>query len=360
MASAAADLAALLRRQIALMGPLSVADYMASCLGHPQFGYYITRDPLGRAGDFTTAPEISQMFGELIGLWAAQCWLQMGSPEKFALVEFGPGRGTLAADALRAADKVPGFTAAKRLHLVETSPVLRARQAAALADAQPVWHDELSTVPAGPAIFIGNEFLDALPIQQLIRQDGTWFERRIDWDDKAEHFTWCRTAAAPALVDQLPAGGRDGDIAELAPAAAAIAASIADRAIAGPTAVLFIDYGYARSTFGDSFQALQNHKPVDPLSTPGQADLTAHVDFAAVARAAGEAQVHGPIDQGAFLLSLGIQQRAARLMAQNPRQSKLIEKAQQRLIGATEMGMLFKALAITSPGLAVPAGFENV
>jgi NADH dehydrogenase [ubiquinone] 1 alpha subcomplex assembly factor 7 len=321
------------------MGPLSVADYMASCLGHPQFGYYITHDPLGRAGDFTTAPEISQMFGELIGLWAAQCWLQMGSPEKFALVEFGPGRGTLAADALRAADKVPGFTAAKRLHLVETSPVLRARQAAALADAQPVWHDELSTVPAGPAIFIGNEFLDALPIQQLIRQDGTWFERRIDWDDKAEHFTWCRTAA---------------------PAAAAIAASIADRAIAGPTAALFIDYGYARSTFGDSFQALQNHKPVDPLSAPGQADLTAHVDFAAVARAAGKAQVHGPIDQGAFLLRLGIQQRAARLMAQNPRQSKLIEKAQQRLIGATEMGMLFKALAITSPGLAVPAGFENV
>lgn len=358
MTETADTLGALLRRQIALSGPLSLADYMAQCLGHPRFGYYITRDPLGQRGDFTTAPEISQMFGELLGLWAAQCWLHMGAPKTLLFVELGPGRGTLSADALRAAQSLPGFAQAAELHLVETSPVLRAKQATALSAYHPVWHDDISTLPPEPAVIIANEFLDALPILQFIHQHGRWFERRIDWDAGEQKFCWCRTAAPPALIAQLPQGGSNGDIAELAPAAAHIAASLAQRAIDTPTTALFIDYGYRQSTFGDSFQALKNHQPVDPLVAPGNADLTAHVDFAALARAAIAAHVHGPVSQGQFLMNLGINQRAEALQRQNPTQATLIKQAHQRLIGSTEMGMLFNVLAITSPSQAVPAGFE--
>lgn len=354
-------LSALLRQRIAAKGPLSLADYMAACLGDPRFGYYMTRDPLGRGGDFITAPEISQMFGELLGLWAVDTWHKMGAPAPLHLVELGPGRGTLAKDALRAAAGAPAFAAAAQLHLVETSPPLRAAQAAALGD-RPCWHDTLASVPKGPTIILANEFLDALPIHQFEFDGDAWRERRVTWADG--RFAWTLTPASAAESAQLnarPGARRAGTVSELAPAAGAIAGAIAGRAKDAATAALFIDYGPAESAHGDSFQAVRNHRPVDPLTMPGAADLTAHVDFAAFAAAAtgGGATAHGPISQRAFLTVLGLPTRADRLAAGNPDQAAAVAAAQHRLIDPAEMGILFKVLAITSPGLATPAGFAD-
>jgi NADH dehydrogenase [ubiquinone] 1 alpha subcomplex assembly factor 7 len=353
----------LLRRRIAIDGPLTVAQYMAEALGHPRHGYYIKRDPLGAAGDFTTAPEISQVFGELIGLWCADLWQRLGAPDPVLLVELGPGRGTLMQDALRAIGRAaPGFRTALRLHLVETSPALRAAQAARLAAADPTWHDRLADLPDGPALVIANEFFDALPIRQWQRGTGGWHERLIGWDDEAGRLRWELSARAdpglalipPAVCDAAP-----GSIAEACPAGLSHAAMLGGRLARQGGAALIVDYGPAQSAPGDSFQAMRRHAFVDVLETPGDADLTAHVDFEALAIAATQtgAAAHGPVPQGAFLEALGLHPRAAQLKAAAPARAGEIDAAIERLASPAQMGTLFKALALTAPGLGAPAGF---
>ena len=308
--------------------------------------YYATRDPFR---DFTTSPEVTQVFGEIMGLWSAVVWGSMGRPDPVLLVECGPGRGTLMADALRAASRVaPAFHAALRLHLVETSPRLRALQAAALPGA--TWHGALDTVPDGPAVLLANEFLDALPIRQLVRRGAGWAERFVEGGAFVEQ------PAAPPGRD-----ARDGETVELCEAAQAVVADMARRAARHGGAALFLDYGPARSAPGDSLQALRNGRPADPLQDPGEADLTAHVDFEALAtaaRAAG-AVVHGPVPQGPFLAALGLFQRTGRLAQTLPpaRAAGLVQAA-QRLAEPDRMGRLFKALAVCHPTLATPPGFD--
>ena len=343
---------------------MTVATFMAEALGHPSHGYYMRRDPFGAAGDFVTAPEISQMFGELLGLWCAERWLVMGRPARVALVELGPGRGALMSDALRAARGVPGFLAAVSVHLVETSPALRAAQRATLAAAEvPVaWHDGFDRVPPGPMLLLANEFLDALPIRQFVRMAAGWHERMIGWHDDAFRFTVApgRSPLASAL-SPAASGAPVGAVAELCPPAITLAGAVGARVRAEGGAALFVDYGHARSAAGDTLQAVRNHRHVPVLETPGEADITAHVDFQAVARAAGEAgaAVWGPVDQGTLLRRLGIETRAAALQRAAPAKAAQIEAACRRLIAPAEMGTLFKALAIIAPGQTTPAGFET-
>ncbi len=304
--------------------------------------YYATHDPFA---DFTTAPELSQAFGEVLGLWAGVVWQTMGSPDPVILAEAGPGRGTLMDDALRAADRmVPGFAAARRVHLVETSPRLRALQAARISGS--TWHDDLAGLPPGPLLLLANEFLDALPIRQFVRRAAGWMERHVQDGRFVE------------LPCPLDAAGAEGEVRERCEPALAIAASLAARPGA---AALFIDYGPAQSSPGDSLQALRDGRPADPLAEPGRADLTAHVDFqalAAAARAAGAA-VHGPVPQGLFLSALGLMQRATALArTQPPAGAGRIMQAAQRLTAPEGMGRLFKAMAICDPALPPPPGFS--
>ena len=345
-----------LRRIIALDGPITVADYMRLCLGHPQHGYYVTRDPLGAQGDFTTAPEISQMFGELIGAWAVAVWRQMGSPARVNLVELGPGRGTLMADALRAAKAAPDFLSAVAIHLVETSPALRATQESNLAprNGSITWHHRIEDVPEGPLIGIANEFVDALPIDQFVRDRG-WHFRMVGLADDRLAFM-----VAP---DPLP-----GNESLEAPTGAILerrhdrpAALLARRLAEYGGAALIIDYGHVASGFGDTLQAVADHKFADPLAAPGEADLTAQVDFAALARTAVRegARAQGPLTQGDFLRRLGIEQRAARLKAKaTPQQAADIDAALARLTAPDQMGRLFKVLAIADPKLGALPGFD--
>jgi NADH dehydrogenase [ubiquinone] 1 alpha subcomplex assembly factor 7 len=352
-----------LAARIRATGPIPLADYMAEALTHPTFGYYRRGDPLGAAGDFITAPEVSQMFGELIGFWLVEAWERLGRPDPMMLVELGPGRGTLMADALRAAKVRPEFGAAVRLQLVESSPGLRARQAAALQHAQPQWHDGWETVPGGPLLLIANEFFDALPIRQFQRTDAGWCERMVALDETGERFRWVLappSAAAEALLAPEQLQAAVGAIAEVSPAARGLAAAIGAGLAEAPSAALIVDYGHDRSAPGDTLQAVRRHQPADPLEDPGEADLTAHVDFAALARAAraAGAEAHGPVAQGDFLKALGIELRAERLCAHaTPEQAEAIRSGLHRLIGEAEMGRLFRVLALTSPGFGPPAGF---
>ncbi len=348
-------------------GPLSVAEFMAEALGHPEHGYYRSRDPFGAAGDFTTAPEISQMFGELIGLWCVAMWQAMGSPAEANLVELGPGRGTLMADALRAAGLRPDFAAAARLHLVETSPALRARQAEALQAAAPgcapAWHDDLATVPEGPLLLVANELFDALPVHQFQRIADGWRERVVGLvpDGTRLGFGLAMPGPALALLADAHRAAPPGAIVELSPARLALAGEIARRVVRDGGAALIIDYGPAASAPGDSLQAVRDHAPADPLAEPGLADLTAHVDFAALARAARDAgaAVHGPVPQGGLLSQLGLELRATALLrVADAAQARDIRAAAARLLGPDEMGTLFKALAIVDPALPTPPGFD--
>ncbi|MGO4124062.1 class I SAM-dependent methyltransferase [Inquilinus sp. YAF38] len=351
----------LLRRRIAVDGPLTVAQYMAEALGHPRHGYYVKQDPLGAAGDFTTAPEISQVFGELIGLWCADLWQRMGTPDPVLLVELGPGRGTLMQDALRAIGRAaPGFRAALRLHLVETSPALRAAQATRLADA--AWLDRLADLAEGPAVVVANEFFDALPIRQWQRGAKGWHERLVGWDEETCRLHWELSARADPGLALIPEAVRDapeGSIAEACPAGLSHAALLGRRLAQQGGAALIVDYGPARSAPGDSLQAVRRHAFADPLEAPGDADLTAHVDFQSLAQAASQAGAiaHGPVTQGAFLETLGLRPRAAQLQKASPARAAEIDAAVARLAGPQQMGTLFKALALTAPGLGTPAGF---
>ena len=268
-------------------GPLSVADYMATCLLHPTLGFYTTRDPLGRGGDFTTSPEISQMFGELIGLWVAQIWMDQGAPNPFVLAELGPGRGSLMADALRATRTIAGFHDALRLHLVETSPVLRDMQHTAMSAFAPRFHDHIGDLPQGPLYLIANEFFDTLPIRQFQRTVGGWRERHIGARNDALIWGLGPDGPVPALTPRLHDTKPD-QIVEIGTVAGGMVGEIGARVASFGGAAIIIDYGDWNS-LGDTFQAVKNHEYVDPLATPGQADLSAHVAFGPLARAAAPA-----------------------------------------------------------------------
>ncbi len=350
-----------IKARIRVAGPLTVEEYMAVALGDPDHGYYRTARAIGREGDFITAPEICQIFGELIGLWAVMVWQGMGCPQPFALVELGPGRGTLMADALRAARVVPAFRAAAEVHLVEISAPLRAAQGVALRDATPRWHDRLQDVPGLPAIIIANEFFDALPIRQLVFTGGVWRERRVGLDGEGVCFIAAEQAADAGSLG-LDGTALEGSIHESQPAARPIIAELARRASTLPLAALIIDYGHTGG-FGDTLQALRSHSFADPLRDPGRVDLTAHVDFAALAR---EARRHGltasqPLPQGVFLARLGIAERWQRLRQNaTPEQLELLSSGVRRLTSSGEMGELFKALAVTSAGLPMPEPFQEM
>lgn len=348
----------LLVRRIAATGPMRLADYMAECLLHPDHGYYTQATPFGTQGDFITAPEISQMFGELLGLWLAQCWLDQGAPSAFTLAEPGPGRGTLMADVLRATRGVPGFHAAARLVLVEASPRLRAIQRDRLAGYSVHWADTVDDLPEAPLFLLANEFFDALPVRQFTRAGDGWAETMVTVKDGALALARGAPLALAPLAHRL-ADTRDGDVVEWCPAAAPIAASIAGRIARHGGAALLVDYGGWHGT-GDTVQALRAHAFAGLLSTPGQADITAHVDFEPLARAAtaAGARVHGPVPQGALLERLGIRQRAARLaQGLTGAQVQGLIAATRRLTHPDEMGTLFKALAILPATAPPPAGF---
>jgi NADH dehydrogenase [ubiquinone] 1 alpha subcomplex assembly factor 7 len=353
----------ILARRIREQGPLTVAEYMGEALGHPAHGYYATRDPFGRRGDFITAPEISQMFGELVGLWAATVWDSLGRPPRIVLAELGPGRGTLMADALRAARVWPDFEKAIELHLVETSPVLRKMQAQMLGEATPAWHDDFDSLPAGPIIVIANEFLDALPIHQLVRAPDGWRERVVTLDESGSRLAFAVAEAETKFSKEVPlrfADAPEGSIFELSPHAVSVGLRLAMRLARDGGAALFIDYGHFLSACGDTLQAVKNHHKYDVLADPGTADLTAHVDFGMLADvlAAGGATVHGPMTQGSFLRALGIEKRAENLLARaTPAQASDIKIAIGRLTATDQMGTLFKVLAATQPCLPPPPGF---
>lgn len=348
-------------RRISLQGPISIADFMAEALGHSQHGYYMGKDPFGRTGDFITAPEISQMFGELVGLWCAEVWRLMGSPASFTLIELGPGRGTLMQDALRAAQVLPDFAAAASIHLVETSPVLRDMQAVTLSGHHPEWHDDLTRIPVGPLIVIANEFFDALPVHQFIRTAEGWLENVVTVDGDQLVLTAAPAATAAAALLAGRDAGAAGDIAEVCPAAISIAAALAERIAEHGGAALAIDYGYSEPTGEGTLQAVRRHERHDFLSDPGTADLTAHVSFRDLRDAAQpRATVYGPVTQGEFLRSLGIEIRAEQLMQRaTADQRTAIESACRRLIDPAEMGTLFKALAFCHRDMPPPPAFEN-
>lgn len=355
MSSLKAELIRLIREE----GPLPVSRFMALALGHPRYGYYMTRDPFGQEGDFTTAPEISQMFGELLGLWAAHLWQAMGAPSRFRLVELGPGRGTLMSDMLRATRIVPGFHAALSVHLVETSPVLRAKQAATLSGAGAAWHDTVASALDGPSIVLANEFLDALPLDQFVMTAEGWHERLVGLDEEGG------LAFGLALVgeDSLKLAAPVGTTFEQPFAALDVVAEVARHVAGAGGGALFVDYGSVRSGFGDTLQAMKRHAFVDPLAEPGEADLTVHVDFERMGQAASKAgaALHGPASQHDFLLALGLAQRAQALSQKaDAVQRQAISDAFDRLTvpGETGMGDLFKVLALSHPALPPLPGFD--
>ncbi len=356
-------LAARLAARISRGGPITVADYMAAALSDPDYGYYRRADPLGAAGDFTTAPEISQLFGELIGAWLIDCWERCGRPEPVNLVELGPGRGTLMADILRVARHAPGWLNALRIHLVEINPRLRTAQAKSLAAYAPHWHESLSTVPDGPLLLVANEFLDALPIRQLVFWEGVWRERLVDWSEEGG-FRFGLSPRPSTLSLLIPAEVRatQGSVYELSQAVIAAGTDIARRIEHYGGAALIVDYGRSESSAGETLQAVRTHRMVTVLKDPGVADLSAHVDFAMLRRIATEAGagVAGPVTQGTFLTELGIGMRAERLSrGLSGAAAASLRQAVERLTGTDAMGELFKALAIVPPGMS-PAGFGAV
>jgi NADH dehydrogenase [ubiquinone] 1 alpha subcomplex assembly factor 7 len=357
-----------IRKLIRSAGPMPVSRYMELCLTHPLYGYYMTRDPLGREGDFTTAPEVSQMFGELLGLWAAAVWKSMGMPSPVKLIELGPGRGTMMADMLRAIRVLPSLYQAVSLHMVEINPALIDRQKETLREVRSpaTWHDSIEDVPEGPAIIFANEYFDALPVNQVIRQPHGWHERVVDISQSGQlvfaaaseplkHFD----LLLPRLVRAAPVGA----IFEWRPNHEIM--RIARRLRNQGGAALIIDYGHVRSDAGDTFQAIARHSFTDPLRSPGQADLTAHVDFQALALGAEDAgaRLHGPLEQGEFLQRIGIETRAATLMSKaTPQVSADIQAALKRLTGTGRgaMGALFKVLGISHPDIRTLPGLSEV
>jgi len=350
-----------LAAQIRASGPISVAQYMSACLHDPDFGYYATRPALGEGGDFITAPLVSQMFGELIGLWAVETWARIGRPNPFRLVEMGPGDGTLMSDLLRAARLSPQFTEAADVWLVETSQPLRDRQRRALGD-HLSWAASLAETPAeAPMILIANELLDCLPARQFVRTERGWSERMVGADDQGNlHFGLAPPLPADAPLPQLSGDETIGAVFEQSPAQAALGAELGRRIADDGGAALLIDYGRAAPGFGDTLQALKRHRKESPLASPGEADLTVHADFPAVLAAAQAQGAETPqiLSQGEFLVRLGIGARAEALASSRPDLSDTIERQLERLVSPDEMGELFKVACIHSAGFTPPA-FET-
>jgi len=331
---------------IASEGPITIERFMELALGHPELGYYMGRDPFGAAGDFVTAPEISQMFGELLGLWAAEVWASMGRPRPLRLIELGPGRG---------------FRAAIEVTLVETSPSLAEIQhETLLTSGVPIeWRATLAEAPEGPAIVLANEFLDALPARQYVRSGGRWRERVVRVDKAGRLEFGIARESEPFIL----APGEEGEVLEVNPTAHRLVFELAGRLVRQGGVALFVDYGHAITGIGDTLQAVRAHRQVDPLVDPGEADLTSHVDFAAMARSAraAGAAVYGPIDQGDFLRAIGVDARTRALTERAPPERAVeFESARNRLAGKNdgEMGALFKAMAIANRDLPPPPGFE--
>jgi NADH dehydrogenase [ubiquinone] 1 alpha subcomplex assembly factor 7 len=345
--------------EIRRAGPISTARFMALALTHPTLGYYARHDPLGAAGDFVTAPEISQVFGELVGLWLARAWSDLGRPDPCLLVELGPGRGTLMADLLRAAARVPDFRASLRLHLVETSEHLRDLQRARLAGETVHWHAALDQVPRGPMLLVGNEFLDALPVHQLVATERGWVERLVDL--AGTELVFALSERPSDLARGLPPSDRTfGQIAEVSPMRSEIAAAVGRRVAADGGIALLVDYGAWAHVTGDTLQAVRDHAPWPVLAAPGEADLSSHVDFRALAEAARDAgaAVYGPVPQGPFLRTMGIDLRIARLLERaTPQQRRELRAALFRLTDGGAMGELFKVLALAGPDAPPPPGF---
>lgn len=345
-------------------GPLTVAQFMAAALYDPRHGYYATRPAIGSDGDFLTAPETSQMFGELVGLWCVQSWIEMGRPDPVQLIELGPGRGTLAADIARAVRVAPDFRAAAKLTLVEVSAPLKAAQAEALGEVgvTPTWVDQLEDAAPGPSIIVANEFLDCLPIRQFIRTAGRWRERLVGLDPKNP--SKLAFGLGGVLPDDAPIpkplrSAPDGALAEFAPALPAFVDRVAERLHAAPGRALFIDYGPAQTSPGDTLQAMSRHAKAPVLESAGDADLTAHVDFGELRRLASAAglDVAGPVGQGDWLEVLGIGLRAQALAQARPDQEPSLRRQLARLIDPDEMGTLFQVICLSSRGLPAPAGF---
>jgi NADH dehydrogenase [ubiquinone] 1 alpha subcomplex assembly factor 7 len=360
-------LAAALRERIARDGPISVHDYMEACLADQRAGYYLTRQPIGKDGDFVTAPEISQMFGELIGVWTAAVWHAMGKPSSVIVAELGPGRGTLMADALRAWGSVPKFLHRVSIALIEASPVLHRVQQETLrgSPAQLQWCARFEDLPPGTLILIANEFIDALPVRQMVRRGGAWCERSVTADESG---AFAFTVGKPIDGDSLPLSVRDmdapeGALVETRPAVASLLSVLAARSKQAPVAALFADYGHAETGVGDTLQAVHRHRFADPFAAPGAADLTAHVDFAALKETAtgfGLA-AFGPMPQGEFLLKLGLATRCHSLLRNATEvQRAAILSGAARLADPRQMGLLFKMILLQSSELAPPPPFGDI
>ncbi|HEY0920281.1 class I SAM-dependent methyltransferase [Devosia sp.] len=349
----------LIDAQIRANGPMSIASYMALCLTHPRRGYYKQDDPLGAGGDFITAPEISQMFGELIGFFFVNLWQQKGEPRSFTLLELGPGRGTLMQDALRVATRAPGFGDALHLQLYETNEDLKRQQAARLRQYHPYWAEEIDAVGDGPLLVVANEFFDAMPIRQFVRGTAGWHERLVGLRDGKRIFGLSPTPIPDGAVPETLRGAGPGAVYEMSLAARDVMQRLGQAVARLGGAILAIDYGHGETQAGETLQAVRRHAYADPLDAPGQADLSAHVDFGALATAATDAGlIAQPLaTQGDFLRRLGIGERARMLADANPGEAATIAAALERLTGAEQMGRLFKVFCATSPGL-VPAGFS--
>jgi len=349
------ELSTLISRQITRFGPINIAEYMTLCLLHPTLGYYTTRDPIGAKGDFVTAPEISQMFGEMLGLALAQTWQDQGAPSRFLLTELGPGRGTLMADIMRATRNVSGFWDAAEIWLVEASPRFQAIQQQTLAPHRVNFAGAVSELPAAPVFLVANEFFDALPIRQFIRHEDGWCEQMIGLD--ADALAFGLAAPIPDITGMSTADVPVGGIVETCLAAQSIVGEISAAIAENGGAAIVIDYG-SWGSHGDTFQAVKNHKKADPLGTPGHADLTAHVDFQALAAGALGVSASDLVEQGILLERLGITNRARALASnmQGPALGNHIA-AHRRLVHPDEMGALFKAIAFHADNSPPPPGF---
>ena len=340
-------------------GPVTVADYMETVVSH----YYATQNPFGQEGDFITAPEISQLFGEMIGVWLTDIWLQSGRPDSVQLIELGPGRGTLSADIMRVISNWPELASAVTLHMVETSPNLRDIQARTLKSFRPTWYDRIEEIPSGFSFIVANEFFDALPVHQFEKIAGQWMERHVKFSESKQEFEFTHLPPSFDLSGIMPEKfiqAKEGSVFEVSPASLSVIQTMTKRLNKSGGAALIIDYGHDQTGLGDTLQAIKNHRSVPVFDQPGEADLTAHVDFVTL-RAAGceDARVFGPATQGDFLTRLGVFQRAQILSEQaDDRQKKQIQSGVSRLTAPAEMGTLFKVMAILPQGSSViPEGF---
>lgn len=365
-------LATRIRRRISESGPISVAEYMTLCLLDPVDGFYPTRDPLGSDGDFITAPEISQMFGECLGLWVIQCWDDLGQPEAFNLIELGPGRGSMMADMLRALSLKPECLEAAKVSLIEASAALQAVQAKMVgpSGASVSWADRLEAVNTDfPSIIIGNEFLDCLPIRQfgwgeMPSGENAWSERKVGQGEDGLRFEMEPTPISDATLSSFPdthPSPEPGDLLEVCPAASQLIDHLAERFNAQQGRALFIDYGPSETEFGDTLQAIRAHEKVDVFSAPGRTDLTARVDFTGLIKLAENVEItaHGPMPQESFLKALGIEARAVALLRQHPDAKPKLLRQLHRLLDPQEMGVLFKAICFSASDLPSPLGFTQ-